>query len=76
MFPSEMVMISDIADTDPVVISDSEQLTTHTEESNSHSKRQSTKCCACDVAKYEVTLFGNWSRQTHPKDFPSQQFGK
>ncbi|KAK4887219.1 hypothetical protein RN001_003490 [Aquatica leii] len=28
-------------------------------------------CCACDEAKYEVTFEGLWSRNTHPKDFPS-----
>lgn len=47
----------------------------HTDESTSHNKRQSTKCCACDVAKYEMTFIGNWSRETHPKDFPPKQFG-
>ncbi|XP_015180152.1 PREDICTED: spondin-1-like isoform X3 [Polistes dominula] len=30
------------------------------------------KCCACDEAKYEVTFEGLWSRNTHPKDFPSK----
>ncbi|XP_074108012.1 spondin-1 isoform X2 [Cotesia typhae] len=29
-------------------------------------------CCACDEAKYEVTFEGLWSRNTHPKDFPSK----
>ncbi|XP_017772069.1 PREDICTED: spondin-1 isoform X2 [Nicrophorus vespilloides] len=29
------------------------------------------QCCACDEAKYEVTFEGLWSRNTHPKDFPS-----
>ena len=29
------------------------------------------KCCACDEAKYEMVFDGIWSRQTHPKDFPS-----
>ncbi|KAG5886702.1 hypothetical protein JTB14_015767 [Gonioctena quinquepunctata] len=28
-------------------------------------------CCTCDEAKYEVTFEGLWSRNTHPKDFPS-----
>ncbi|XP_043250558.1 spondin-1 isoform X3 [Colletes gigas] len=29
-------------------------------------------CCTCDEAKYEVTFEGLWSRNTHPKDFPSK----
>lgn len=28
-------------------------------------------CCACDEAKYEVAFEGLWTRNTHPKDFPS-----
>ncbi|XP_046599523.1 spondin-1 isoform X1 [Neodiprion lecontei] len=28
-------------------------------------------CCACAEAKYEVTFEGLWSRNTHPKDFPT-----
>lgn len=31
-------------------------------------------CCACDEAKYEVTFEGLWSRQTHPKDFPANEW--
>lgn len=30
------------------------------------------QCGACDEAKYEVTFEGLWSRNTHPKDFPSK----
>ncbi|KAK9304472.1 hypothetical protein QLX08_004229 [Tetragonisca angustula] len=30
------------------------------------------KCNACEEAKYEVTFEGLWSRNTHPKDFPSK----
>ncbi|XP_033333952.2 spondin-1 isoform X2 [Megalopta genalis] len=30
------------------------------------------ECNACDEAKYEVTFEGLWSRNTHPKDFPSK----
>ncbi|XP_074662256.1 spondin-1-like isoform X2 [Tubulanus polymorphus] len=30
-----------------------------------------TDCCACGVAKYHMTFNGNWSRYTHPKDFPT-----
>ncbi|KAL7645703.1 UNVERIFIED_CONTAM: hypothetical protein RMT77_002580 [Armadillidium vulgare] len=32
------------------------------------------ECCACDEAKYEVTFEGLWSRQTHPKDFPANEW--
>ncbi|XP_033216700.1 spondin-1-like isoform X3 [Belonocnema kinseyi] len=31
-----------------------------------------SECCACDEAKYEVSFEGLWSRNTHPKDFPSK----
>ncbi|EFN80621.1 Spondin-1 [Harpegnathos saltator] len=32
------------------------------------------ECCACEEAKYEVTFEGLWSRNTHPKDFPSKNW--
>ncbi|KAL0133516.1 hypothetical protein PUN28_000923 [Cardiocondyla obscurior] len=32
------------------------------------------ECCACDEAKFEVTFEGLWSRNTHPKDFPSKSW--
>jgi len=31
-------------------------------------------CCACDEAKYEVIFEGIWSRHTHPKDFPNDEW--
>ncbi|XP_069946228.1 spondin-1-like isoform X2 [Cherax quadricarinatus] len=31
-------------------------------------------CCACNEAKYEVTFEGLWSRHTHPKDFPTNEW--
>ena len=31
-------------------------------------------CCACDEAKYEAIFQGLWSRQTHPKDFPPDEW--
>ncbi|XP_055906026.1 spondin-1 [Eupeodes corollae] len=31
-------------------------------------------CCACDEAKYELTFEGKWSRHTHPKDFPANNW--
>lgn len=31
-------------------------------------------CCACAEAKYELTFEGLWSRNTHPKDFPSNNW--
>lgn len=49
---------------------------THTDESLNQNKRQSSSCCACDVAKYELTFVGNWSRETHPNDFPPKHYGK
>ncbi|XP_013383602.1 spondin-1-like [Lingula anatina] len=29
------------------------------------------ECCACGTAKYRMTFQGNWTRQRHPKDFPT-----
>ncbi len=31
-------------------------------------------CCACDEAKYEMIFQGIWSRHTHPKDFPKDEW--
>ena len=31
-------------------------------------------CCACDEAKYEAIFEGIWSRHTHPKDFPVDEW--
>ncbi|VDN37616.1 unnamed protein product, partial [Cylicostephanus goldi] len=30
-----------------------------------------TECCACDQAKYEMEFIGIWSKETHPKDYPT-----
>ncbi|KAK9875779.1 hypothetical protein WA026_009571 [Henosepilachna vigintioctopunctata] len=29
------------------------------------------RCCACEEAKYELVFEGLWTRNTHPKDYPS-----
>ncbi|KAL3119256.1 hypothetical protein niasHT_000200 [Heterodera trifolii] len=29
------------------------------------------KCCACDEAEYDVQFVGIWSKETHPKDYPT-----
>lgn len=31
------------------------------------------ECCACDQAKYELEFMGLWSKDTHPKDYPSRE---
>ena len=31
-------------------------------------------CCACHEAKYEVIFEGLWSRHTHPKDYPIDEW--
>lgn len=31
-------------------------------------------CCACEEAKYEVMFQGLWSKETHPRDFPSSEW--
>lgn len=28
-------------------------------------------CCACGEAKYTINFKGTWTRQTHPKDWPT-----
>jgi len=53
-----------------------EKSPTHTNETDGAVKRESpTECCACDVAKYEVTFIGNWSRDSHPNQFPPRDSG-
>ncbi|XP_014674793.1 PREDICTED: spondin-1-like [Priapulus caudatus] len=39
-----------------------------------HGDAASEECCACDEAKYEITFEGIWSRNTHPKDFPDNEW--
>ncbi|WAR07116.1 SPON1-like protein [Mya arenaria] len=34
-------------------------------------QRDHPECCACGEARYKMVFEGLWSRQTHPKDFPS-----
>ncbi|KAI6174475.1 F-spondin [Aphelenchoides bicaudatus] len=29
------------------------------------------ECCACDEANYDIEFVGIWSKDTHPKDYPS-----
>jgi hypothetical protein len=29
------------------------------------------ECCACGEAKYTLTFQGTWTKQTHPKDWPT-----
>ncbi|CAB3404667.1 unnamed protein product [Caenorhabditis bovis] len=28
-------------------------------------------CCACDIAEYDLEFTGIWSKETHPKDYPT-----
>lgn len=32
------------------------------------------ECCACDEAKYDLLFEGLWSKETHPKDFPENEW--
>ena len=32
---------------------------------------QVNECCACGEAKYSLSFKGSWSKNTHPKDWPS-----
>lgn len=29
------------------------------------------ECCACSVAEYDFSFYGQWTVETHPKDYPS-----
>ncbi|KAF1766471.1 hypothetical protein GCK72_006428 [Caenorhabditis remanei] len=31
----------------------------------------SATCCACDIAQYDLEFTGIWSKNTHPKDYPT-----
>jgi len=31
-------------------------------------------CCACSEAKYEIMFEGLWSKETHPKDYPTSEW--
>ena len=33
-------------------------------------------CCACGGAKYKMEFQGLWTRQRHPKDFPTEESKK
>ena len=33
--------------------------------------RDSPQCCACGEARYKMVFQGLWSKQTHPKGFPT-----
>ncbi|CAG0879423.1 unnamed protein product [Cyprideis torosa] len=33
-----------------------------------------TDCCTCNEAKYEITFEGIWSRHTHPRNFPENEW--
>ncbi|XP_037954007.1 spondin-1-like [Teleopsis dalmanni] len=45
------------------------EIVDETESQNSLSSMQ--PCCACDEARYEITFERLWSRNLHPKDFPT-----
>jgi len=32
------------------------------------------ECCACEEAKYEIMFQGLWSKETHPRDFPTSEW--
>ncbi|VVC28842.1 Hypothetical protein CINCED_3A000467 [Cinara cedri] len=43
-------------------------------ESNDDNANVVYECCACDEAKFELTFEGLWSRHTHPKDYPDDNW--
>lgn len=40
---------------------------------NRKSPEMTPDCCACSSAKYQMTFSGNWSKDSHPKDYPTQR---
>ncbi|VDK20990.1 unnamed protein product [Anisakis simplex] len=36
-----------------------------------HDDSGTGECCACDEAKYSLEFIGLWSKETHPKDYPT-----
>ncbi|XP_043203063.1 spondin-1-like [Amphibalanus amphitrite] len=49
----------------------------HQQQEQSHQQQQQQAegtCCACDEAKYELRFDGLWSRESHPKDFPRNEW--
>jgi len=47
------------------------ELTSHAESSGTD--EMIPECCACGVGKYQMTFEGLWSRQSHPKGWPSNK---
>lgn len=43
-------------------------------ESNDDNANVVYECCACHEAKFELTFEGLWSRHTHPKDYPDDNW--
>ncbi|XP_025414677.1 spondin-1 isoform X3 [Sipha flava] len=43
-------------------------------ESNDENANVVYECCACHEAKFELTFEGLWSRHTHPKDYPDDNW--
>lgn len=35
--------------------------------------RDTKECCACGEARYKMVFQGLWSKQTHPKGFPTKK---
>jgi len=33
-----------------------------------------SECCACEEAKYEIMFQGLWSKESHPRDFPTSEW--
>ncbi|XP_050528675.1 spondin-1 isoform X2 [Daktulosphaira vitifoliae] len=58
--------------------SDDDQLSKKICEENNESNDENSnvvyECCACDEAKFELTFEGMWSRHTHPKDYPDDNW--
>lgn len=61
-FKDDGGLTTKICDEDPVVMQ---------EQGDVPAQRDTPECCACGEARYKMVFEGLWSRQTHPKDFPT-----
>ncbi|XP_050438956.1 spondin-1 isoform X2 [Adelges cooleyi] len=52
----------------------SKRICEESNESNDDNSNVVYECCACDEAKFELTFEGLWSRHTHPKDYPDDNW--
>jgi hypothetical protein len=61
-----------VLQTDTLWLKDDGELTkTICEGEEMMEKNDIPACCACGEAKYSLSFKGTWTKQTHPKDWPT-----